>query len=67
METGESIKLNPNQFKEEYSRSIKEYFDSISMKCADYSIDFMPTDINSGYNEILLTYLLKRKRLHWGR
>lgn len=64
METGESIKLNPNQLKEEYSQSIKEYFDKIAMKCSDYSIDFMPADINSGYNEILLTYLLKRQKLH---
>lgn len=64
METGESIKLQPNQFKEAYSSSINTYFDSIALKCADYSIDFMPADINAGYNDVLLKYLLKRQKLH---
>ena len=64
METGESIKLQPNQFKEQYKKSIEEYFQGIALKCADYKIDFMPADINSGYNEVLLTYLLKRHKLH---
>lgn len=64
METGESIRLNPNQLKQDYSTAISEYFNQIAMKCADYSIDFMPADINNGYNDILLTYLLKRQRLH---
>lgn len=64
METGENIKLQPNQFKEEYREAIDEYFKSISLKCADYQIDFMPADINSGYNDVLLRYLLKREKLH---
>lgn len=64
MESGESIKLQPNQFKEAYVDSIKKYFDAIAFKCADYSIDFMPADINEGYNEVLLKYLLKRQKLH---
>ena len=53
-----SFKLQPNQFKEAYTGAIGEYFNAISMKCADYSIDFMPADINEGYNEVLLKYLL---------
>ena len=64
MESGESIKLQPNQFKEAYVGAIGEYFNSIALKCADYSIDFMPADINEGYNEVLLKYLLKRQKLH---
>lgn len=64
METGENIKLQPNQFKEQYKEAIDEYFKSIALKCADYQIDFMPADINSGYNDVLLRYLLKREKLH---
>lgn len=64
METGESIKLQPNQFKDAYVDAIGKYFDAIALKCADYSIDFMPADINEGYNEVLLKYLLKRQKLH---
>ena len=64
METGEKIKLQPNQLKEHYASSIKKYFDQLKMKCADYHIDFMPADISKGYNDILLNYLLKRQKLH---
>ena len=64
METGEKIKIQPNQFKEEYKKSIASYFRKIKLKCSDYKIDFMPTDINDGYNDVLLNYLLKRKKLH---
>lgn len=64
METGEKIKLQPNQFKEQYKKSINEYFTNLSVKCADYGIDFMPADINEGYEAVLLKYLLKRKKLH---
>lgn len=64
METGESVKLQPNQFKETYKKSIEAYFKNIELKCADYKIDFMPADINKGYHDVLLKYLLKRQKLH---
>ena len=63
METGEKIKLQPNQLKEHYSSSIKKYFDEIQMKCADYHIDFMSADISKGFNDVLLKYFLKRQKL----
>lgn len=64
METGEKIKLQPNQFREQYTSAIERYFHEIALKCTDYRIDFMPADINSGYYDILLAYLLKRQKLH---
>jgi uncharacterized protein (DUF58 family) len=64
METGEKIKLQPTQFREEYKKSIEAYFKQISLRCADYQMDFMPADINAGYNDVLLKYMLKRQKLH---
>lgn len=64
METGERMRLQPNQFKEEYNKQIEAYFKAIKLRCADYKIDFMPADINKGYNEVLLNFLLKRQQLH---
>ncbi|MFT5859552.1 MAG: hypothetical protein ACI865_001655 [Flavobacteriaceae bacterium] len=64
METGEKIKLQPNQFKEKYTESVQKYFKDVAMKCADYGIDFMSADIGKGYNDVLLKYLLKRQKLH---
>lgn len=64
METGEKIKLQPSQFKEEYKKAVDDYFKSISLRCADYQIDFMSADVNAGYNAVLLKYLLKRQKMH---
>lgn len=64
METGEKIKLQPSQFKENYTKAVSAYFKDIEMRCADYRIDFMPANIGEGFNEVLLKYLLKRQKLH---
>jgi uncharacterized protein (DUF58 family) len=64
METGEKIKLQPEQIKETYTTEIQNYFNELKMKCADYGIDFMPADINTGFDDVLLRYLLKREKLH---
>ena len=64
METGERMKLQPNQLKSSYVDSVNKYFKQIELKCADYHIDFMQADIQKGYNDVLLNYLLKRQKLH---
>lgn len=63
METGEQMKLQPAEIKEMYVSSITKYFNELKMRCANYQIDFMPADINKGYDQILLQYLLKRQKL----
>lgn len=64
METGEKIKLQPSQFRENYTKAVNAYFKDIEMRCADYRIDFMAANIGEGFNEVLLRYLLKRQKLH---
>ncbi len=64
METGEKIKLQPSQFKENYTKAVNAYFKDIEMRCTDYRIDFMPANIGEGFNEVLLKYMLKRQKLH---
>ncbi len=64
METGEKIKLQPSQFRENYTKAVSTYFKDIEMRCADYRIDFMPANIGEGFNEVLLKYLLKRQKMH---
>jgi uncharacterized protein (DUF58 family) len=63
METGERMKLQPAQIREQYIESIGNYFNELKLRCATYQIDFMPADISEGYNQILLQYLLKRGKL----
>lgn len=64
METGEKMKLQPNQIKENYTKQIQAYFDDIELKCGQYAIDFMRADINEGFDKVLLKYLLKRQKMH---
>jgi hypothetical protein len=33
------------------------------MRCTNYQIDFMAADINVGFEQILLQYMLKRQKL----
>ncbi len=63
METGERMKIQPAEIKEEYSKAIKKYFDELALRSLNNRIDFMPADINEGFNQVLLKYLLKRQKL----
>lgn len=63
METGEQLKLQPREFQDEYNKAVKQYFHEIQMKCTDFGIDFTTCDINKGFYNVLLSYLLKRQKL----
>jgi uncharacterized protein (DUF58 family) len=64
METGEHLKIRPEEVKEHYQKSIQSYFEEVKLRCANHRIDFMAADIQNGYNDVLLKYLLKRQKLH---
>lgn len=60
LETGEQIKLNPSQIKDNYIAEVQKFANALKLKCGQYHIDFVEADINEGFNNILLTYLIKR-------
>lgn len=63
METGEKMRLHPNEIRADYTERIKKYFREIELRCASFKIDFMRADIAEGYDAILLQYLLKREKM----
>lgn len=63
METGEEIKLNPNQLKEKVKEVAESRQKSLKLKCGMYQIDYVPADINDGYNHVLLQYMIKRQKM----
>jgi len=63
METGETIKLNPNNIRDEYKKSVTEYFSRLKLKCGQYKIDIVEADINKDFKNVLVPFLLKRKKL----
>ncbi len=63
LESGEEIKLHPNEVKQNYVKQIQEQTNSLKTKCLQYGIEFVEVDINKGFHQILLTYLIKRKKM----
>jgi len=63
LETGEEMKLHPNQVKDTYQNAVGKFRKELQLKCAQYSIDLIDADINAGFYQILHSYLLKRSRM----
>lgn len=62
VETGEHINLYADTVKENYEKAVTTYFNELKMRCMQYKIDYVPVDINKGFEHILTTYLISRKR-----
>ena len=64
METGEQVKVHPNEIKAAYLEAMGNFKKELMLRCAQYRIDFVEADINLGFKQVLLPYLLKRTRMH---
>jgi uncharacterized protein (DUF58 family) len=64
METGERVKLQPNQVKEEYIRQVQQFKADLKLKCMQYKIDFVEADIKEGFRPVLQAYLVKRSKMN---
>jgi uncharacterized protein (DUF58 family) len=64
LETGERVKLNPNQVKELYVKQMKEFYQQLKLRCGQYHIDMAEADINLGFRQVLLPYLMKRMKFN---
>lgn len=63
LESGEEIKLNPTQIKDQYQKSINDFKEQLVLKCGHYKIDYVEADINKGFDTVLYTYLVKRQMM----
>ena len=62
VETGEQINLYASSVKKQYKNVVESYFKELKLKCMQYKIDYVPVDINKGFNQILISYLVSRKK-----
>ncbi|MDK2910280.1 MAG: hypothetical protein PWR20_1847 [Bacteroidales bacterium] len=62
-ETGKEIKVNVSEIREKYATAMRRFLDDLKFRCGQYHIDFIEADIQQGFHQILLPYLLKRSRL----
>lgn len=64
MESGREIKFSPNEIRETYKQKITQFYQELKLRCGQFQIDFIEADINAGFREILLPYLIKRSKLY---
>ena len=62
VETEEFINVYAHNIQEGYKTAVKDYFEKIKMKCAQYRIKYIEADINKDLEKILLTYLIERQK-----
>jgi len=63
MESGEEVKAHPAEVKDAYLTAMQKFHDDLKLRCGQYRIDFVEADINEGYAQVLMPYLLKRTRM----
>jgi len=63
MESGERVKLQSNQVREFYQEKVKSFKEALRLRCLQYRIDMIETDIREGFHSVLETYLVKRKKM----
>jgi len=63
METGEELSLHPAQIREHYIRSMTHYIEQFRRRCMEQNIDVVELDTGKPYDNALLAYLNKRKKL----
>ncbi len=63
METGEQVRLQPNQVKEYYIKQVTAFTEQLKLRCLQFKIDFVEADINKGFHQILQTWMAKRAKM----
>lgn len=63
MEMGDEVEVLPAQVRKDYQQKIAEYTKKFRMACSEFEIDFEEMDTEAPFDEALLAYLNKRKKL----
>lgn len=63
MESGDRIKLQPQQIKEQYVSQMDNYRKIVENRCHQYQVDYVPVDLSQPVEQVLYSFLLKRNKL----
>ncbi len=63
MESEAEIEVLPAQVREDYKAKVAEYTHAFKMACSEFEIDFEEMDTEAQFDQSLLVYLNKRRRL----
>jgi len=62
VETGQIVQLYPQQVQSAYQSSVKAYFKTLELICAQYKIQYVPADINLGFASVFTRFLVARQK-----
>jgi len=63
LETGEQLRVHPSKLREKYVETLAKFRNDLKLRCGQYHIDLLEADINAGFEQVLLPYLVKRSKL----
>ena len=63
LETGEQMRIHPSILREKYVDAVAKFQHDLRLRCGQYHIDMVEADINAGFEQVLLPYLVKRSKL----
>jgi uncharacterized protein (DUF58 family) len=63
LETGEQVRMHPGSYRDPYREMLAKYKEDLKVKAGQYQIDLVEADINGGFSQVLLPYLVKRSKL----
>lgn len=63
LETGEKVKVQPDQIRQSYQQFVGDYYQKLKLKCGQYKIDFIEADIAQGFDPVLMAYLVKHSKM----
>lgn len=63
MESGEKVRLQTHQAKEQYIKHMNEFREMVAQRCHQYRIDRIEVDLSESVEQVLHAFLLKRNKL----
>jgi uncharacterized protein (DUF58 family) len=63
MESGEEMKLKPQDFRSVYAKEMEQFYQKIRNKCLQYKVDFVTADINKPFDKVLTSFLTRRSKM----
>ena len=60
VETGQEIRLQPAQVREQYRAAMRQLEEDLALRCGQLKIDFVPVDVREPFDKVLHAYLVKR-------
>ena len=62
IETNQEINLYPDSVKDNYKKQTESFFNDLKNECLQYKINYVPVNIHEGYDTILTSYLVSRRK-----